>query len=477
MARIDDIKNRQGETVYPRTLMDAVYEQGTNVVLPELMARNKLEQEKQFEDYRNQHDAEMQNYKANLAKGLDFNTETIVLEGPDPVIDLTLGSTFKYEITDFTKFTINERIDNGVQRFELIVSLPLGRQSIIFPSNIFWDNGKVPTLDYYKTPFTLSFTKPEHEDKWFGKVSNRPSVTLPEGLVLLVDSMLTDGVYSGNHKKLMLPPNFDNGGTRIASRMFEGKGIEFVASKNNELTDMSYMFQSGSSKLLILSDFDTSRVVNMQYMFYINKAKELIIPNFNTSNVTDMSVMFAASEATTLDLSSFDTSRVTDMNRMFSDSKATTLDLSSFDTSRVTDMSDMFSRSQSVEINLLNFETGNVTRMDNMFSGAKAKKINLTNFDTRKVRFMYGMFERSEAKELDLSSFNTSNVTLMRDMFADSKATTLDLSSFDTSRVTDMDRMFRGAKATVGYAKTQSDANKFNSSSGKPAGLNFIVKP
>ena len=36
--------------------------------------------------------------------------------------------------------------------------------------------------------------------------------------------------------------------------------------------------------------------------------------------------------------------------------------------------------------------------------------------------------------------------------------------------------MFQAPKATTGYARTQADANKFNASSNKPAGLNFVVK-
>ena len=144
-------------------------------------------------------------------------------------------------------------------------------------------------------------------------------------------------------------------------------------------------------------------------------------------NVTNMSYMFYYSAATTLDLSSFDTSKVTDMNGMFWSSKATTLDVSSFNTSNVTNMSYMFSN--------------------------------------------------SEATTLDLSSFDTSKVTDMSGMFRNSKATTLDLSSFDTSNVTDMRNMFRSSAATVGYARTQADADKFNASSNKPDGLNFVVKP
>ena len=146
----------------------------------------------------------------------------------------------------------------------------------------------------------------------------------------------------------------------------------------------------------------------------------------NNKSVRNMDSMFVYSKATTLDLSSLDTSNVTTMVSMFDDSSATTLDLSSFDTSNVTSMSSMFSR--------------------------------------------------SSATTLDLSSFDTSNVTNMNYMFYNSKATTLDLSSFDTSNVTSVMNMFWDSAATTGYARTQTDANKFNSSSNRPSTLVFVVK-
>lgn len=43
MAIIDDIKNRQGETVYPRTLLSAVYDGDTNKNLDEILFEKKVE--------------------------------------------------------------------------------------------------------------------------------------------------------------------------------------------------------------------------------------------------------------------------------------------------------------------------------------------------------------------------------------------------------------------------------------------------
>ena len=88
---------------------------------------------------------------------------------------------------------------------------------------------------------------------------------------------------------------------------------------------------------------------------------------------------------------------------------------------------------------------------------------------------MSGMFASSKATTLDLSSFDTSKVTNMNLMFYGSQATTLDLSSFDTSNVTNINQMFMQAQSTTGYARTQTDADKFNSSN-KPSTLTFVVK-
>ena len=61
-------------------------------------------------------------------------------------------------------------------------------------------------------------------------------------------------------------------------------------------------------------------------------------------------------------------------------------------------------------------------------------------------------------------------------MFNQSQALILDLSSFDTSSVTNMDSIFNAARTTTGYARTQADADKFNSSIGKPSTLTFTIK-
>jgi surface protein len=122
-----------------------------------------------------------------------------------------------------------------------------------------------------------------------------------------------------------------------------------------------------------------------------------------------------------------------------------------------------------------------VTSTSYMFSGEdstwQATPVTKVVLNHSNVTNMVAMFWGSTATTLDLSSFDTSNVTDMMAMFAETSATTLDLSSFNTSSVTSMESIFVEASATIGYARTQADANKFNASEGKPAGLNFVVKP
>ena len=119
----------------------------------------------------------------------------------------------------------------------------------------------------------------------------------------------------------------------------------------------------------------------------------------------------------------------------------------------------------------------NVVDMGWMFSNSDTASLDLSNFDTSKVENMSFMFYYSKATSLDLSKFNISKVTNMGHMFAGSKTKTLDLSSFDTSSVLDTDSMFKDSLITEGYARTQEDLDRLNTSSNKPSALTFKVKP
>ena len=78
---------------------------------------------------------------------------------------------------------------------------------------------------------------------------------------------------------------------------------------------------------------------------------------------------------------------------------------------------------------------------------------------------------------LDVSNIDTLNVTNMLNMFCNATITNMvGLDKFDTSKVISMSDMFNNCKATIGYARTQKDANKFNASGNKPSTLTFKVK-
>ena len=254
----------------------------------------------------------------------------------------------------------------------------------------------------------------------------------------------------------------------------------------SSVTNTSCMFYGCSGLTsLDVSKFDTSGVTSMSYMFYnCSHLTSLDLSNWNTSSVTNMSWMFSScDDLTSLDLSNWNTSSVKRMDYMFQSCYGlTSLDVSNFDTSSVTDMSSMFYNcSDLTSLVVTNWNTSSVTNMNHMFSACDGlTSLDLSNWNTSSVTDMNWMFGNCDGlTSLDLSNWNTSSVTGMVGMFGGcSDLTSLDLSSFDTSSVTAMNQMFEDChRLSTAYARTQKDADKFNSSSGKPLNFNFIVKP
>ena len=255
--------------------------------------------------------------------------------------------------------------------------------------------------------------------------------------------------------------------------------INLIYFDTHNVINMNSMFFNSKATSLNVSGFDTGNVTNMGSMFGLTSATTITgLNEFDTSNVTTMVSMFYNAKATTLDLSGFDTSNVTSMYAMFWASSATSINLSNIDTSSVTNMSMMFANSNATSLDLSSFNTSNVTGMYSMFKSAKATSINLSSFDTRNVTEMNSMFSDCKVTSLDLSNFNISKVTTMENMFANTVVGTLDLSSFELNSSVSLTEMFNGTRATVGYAKTQAIADKFNDSSvtSIPSTLFFIVK-
>lgn len=246
---------------------------------------------------------------------------------------------------------------------------------------------------------------------------------------------------------------------------------------NKPVVSMSYMFINSQTSSIDLSKFNTNKVSDMHGMFYGVEVATLDLSSLDTSNVVSMSAMFYDTVATSLiSLGNLDTSSVTDMTNMFRESDILSINLNNLDTSNVITMSCMFYNAKATSIDVSGLDTSKVTDMSWMFSNAQATTLDLSDFNTINLLNTSHMFSGSQATVLNLNGFNTSKVTDMRYMFYNSKAPTLDLSSFDTSGVTNTDGMFASSVTTTGYARTQADADKFNASTNKPAGLNFIVK-
>lgn len=239
-----------------------------------------------------------------------------------------------------------------------------------------------------------------------------------------------------------------------------------------------YKYVGESTKVEIPHEIKGNPMTSYLGMFKDNKHVELEVISTNP-NVTSMREMFDGNQAQVLNLKNLDTSNVTDMYKMFYNSNAVNLDLSSFDTKNVTSMRAMFEKSNATNVILSSFDTINVTSMESMFQGSHITNLDLRNFNTSKVDTMNAMFQGSNATNIDLSSFDTRNVRSMYQMFMNSQILSLDLSTFDIKNVSNsnLGYMFSGIKVTKGYAKSDIEANRFNSNyTNKPSALSFVVK-
>lgn len=121
-------------------------------------------------------------------------------------------------------------------------------------------------------------------------------------------------------------------------------------------------------------------------------------------------------------------------------------------------------------------ETSNVEDMSQMFGQVEVDELDLTKLNTSKVKNFQHMFWDAKVPKLDLSNFDTSSAETLSYMFMQTVTNELDLSSFVIPETADTDSMFGLTPVTTGYAKTQEDADRLNSSIGKPEYLIFTVK-
>jgi surface protein len=212
-----------------------------------------------------------------------------------------------------------------------------------------------------------------------------------------------------------------------------------TAWKNNE--------ESAIATYGHISHWDVSAVTDMGFMFASGTTFNGDISSWDVSAVTNMRGMFSNTTAFNGDLSSWDVSAVVDMERMFFDATAFNGDLSSWDVSAVTDMGDMFNSATAFNGALSSWEVSAVTNMERMFYRATAFNGDLISWDVSAVTNMEHMFNGAIAFNGDLSSWDMSAVTNLEGMFRGATSFNGDLSSWDVSAVTNMSYMFQGATA------------------------------
>ena len=119
--------------------------------------------------------------------------------------------------------------------------------------------------------------------------------------------------------------------------------------------------------------------------------------------------------------------------------------------------------------------TNNVTTAALLFRGSKSERIDLSNLVfTKNVNFNSAFLQTIATEIIMWQTPFTIGTTFQ--MYADSKAMVIDLSNASLPSSPFVDNFARNSPATIGYTRTQRDADILNASSGKPATLTFVVK-
>ena len=283
--------------------------------------------------------------------------------------------------------------------------------------------------------------------------------------------------------------------------------------KENEITDMSYMFYDCDILRTISekSKWKTEKVTNMSYMFYNCEALRSLpnlISDWNTKDVTDISYMFYGCKSLTeipdisnwkmdnvknmsntfngceslknlTNIYKWNTINVENMYNLFGNCKSLEeLNVFPWNTSNVTDMSYMFYNCFSLKkiiddeeninenidkdnkyILKTKWNTSKVSNMSNMFNGCEKLQSlpeYISKWDISKVQYMSDMFNNCKSlKELpkNIINWNTSNVFHMNNMFENcvSLEEIPDITNWDISKLVDINNMFEGCDSLKKY--------------------------
>ena len=139
----------------------------------------------------------------------------------------------------------------------------------------------------------------------------------------------------------------------------------------------------------------------------------------------------------------------------------------------------MFKGCKAGTLDLSGWNTSNVYLMDNLFTDSKATSIDVSGWSTKKVSSFYQCFRYTAVKSLiGLGDWTNENCKNYENMFSNCPVLVLDLSGFTTPLTGALSSMLYNTNSVLeAYAKTQADADWFNSASlSKPASYTFTVK-
>ena len=272
-----------------------------------------------------------------------------------------------------------------------------------------------------------------------------------------------------NIKKLIIDnwePIDSNAGNSVFSSMSSPTVDLYISMKNWKLPSSFSMMYWRAYRVnrIDVSNWDLSNTTSLYQLF--KEWYDLIEINGintwkNTSNVTNISQMFSyCNRLNEIDLTGFDYSSVTNISYMFSDAN-------------------IIKKINMGDFNALSLEDASyMIGLNNPYP--PLEEITFNSISTPKLKNTSYMFSKlANLKKLDLRGMDTSNVTNMDGMFSQNyNLKELDLSTFETNDSQSLDGMFSECNSlTTAYARTQEDADRFNSTSSKPDTVNFIVKP
>ena len=211
--------------------------------------------------------------------------------------------------------------------------------------------------------------------------------------------------------------------TREALMTMIGNGEDVTQVNTCKITDMSYLFDGGSTSPYPqsqretvknfnqdISGWDTSRVTNMKSMFNHAEVFNQPLNSWNVSSVTNMASMFSSASVFNQPLNSWDVSSVTNMASMFSSTSAFNQPLNSWDVSAVTDMNYMFYYARVFNQPLNSWDVSSVTNMYAMFTSALVFNQPLSHWDVSHVTNMGYMFYYATSFNQNICNWDVSNV-------------------------------------------------------------------